>query len=286
MQSVLAQQGGTWQWEHIIQDDGSTDDTATLFAKQTDPRVRYARSPRNQGVNAARNAAIKRATGEWILLLDSDDILAPNALATIERYARKKQLHALSFFATIDGATGKSMSTVESNRVYTYKEWLAQTALHGEFIACVHRSIFTKHPWPTKLLCFESYYWNAVIREHGVFATNDPLRQYSYAATNRVSRVLADPSSAAKRYADYQTYLTAYRADYERFAITSSFAAVLRAAGVFAILAEKRAEGKKLLQESMRITPSLQTHIALALASMSPWLFRQCYKLYIRGVRI
>jgi glycosyltransferase involved in cell wall biosynthesis len=79
--SVLAQTFSAF--ELIVVDDGSTDDTLTLargFAR-TDSRVRVFTTP-NGGPAAARNVALGAARGEFIALLDSDDLLRPQYLAT------------------------------------------------------------------------------------------------------------------------------------------------------------------------------------------------------------
>jgi len=57
--------------EIIIVDDGSTDETPNLIAKENS-KVKYIRQD-NKGVSAARNLGIKNATSEWVCLLDSDD---------------------------------------------------------------------------------------------------------------------------------------------------------------------------------------------------------------------
>jgi GT2 family glycosyltransferase len=64
--------------EVLLVDDGSTDDTAAAYAKPPD-RVRYIRKP-NGGASSARNVGLRRARGEFIALLDSDDEWLPEKL--------------------------------------------------------------------------------------------------------------------------------------------------------------------------------------------------------------
>lgn len=83
VESVLAQT--FTDWEMIIVDDGSTDDTPRILAGISDPRIHVIRQP-NGGEAAARNTALDRATGEYIAFLDADDLYRPNGLADLAAY--------------------------------------------------------------------------------------------------------------------------------------------------------------------------------------------------------
>ncbi len=71
--------------EVIVVDDGSTDRTAAVALEYV-PRVRFHRFDTNQGKSAALNWATERASGEYILILDSDDVLEPDAIAVLSEY--------------------------------------------------------------------------------------------------------------------------------------------------------------------------------------------------------
>ena len=78
-------------WELIVVDDGSTDDTGGIVARHAsvDPRIRLVSQP-NAGVAAARNHALRLASGQFCLFFDSDDVLMPEfiarQMAVFERY--------------------------------------------------------------------------------------------------------------------------------------------------------------------------------------------------------
>ncbi len=79
LRSALAQQGV--DFEVIVVDDGSRDDTPDRVSGLGDSRVRLVRHESSLGVAAARNAGIAEARGTWIALLDDDDLWAPTKLA-------------------------------------------------------------------------------------------------------------------------------------------------------------------------------------------------------------
>src|SRR5829696_1947350 len=66
-------------WEAIVIDDHSTDETIaqTTAASSHDPRIRVLSLTDKSGAPAARNLGIAEARGEYVIFLDSDDLLAP-----------------------------------------------------------------------------------------------------------------------------------------------------------------------------------------------------------------
>src|SRR5215813_13069315 len=74
-------------WEGIIVDDGSTDNTAAVVeaAAASDPRIRYFKQE-NQRQGAARNLGIKQSRGNYLQFLDSDDLLERKKLELHVRF--------------------------------------------------------------------------------------------------------------------------------------------------------------------------------------------------------
>jgi glycosyltransferase involved in cell wall biosynthesis len=78
IQSVLDQ---TFQdWELIITDDASHDHTAEIIQSFTDPRIKFIRAEQNQGIAATTANCIRESQGEYIAILNSDDVFLPAKL--------------------------------------------------------------------------------------------------------------------------------------------------------------------------------------------------------------
>jgi LPS sulfotransferase NodH/glycosyltransferase involved in cell wall biosynthesis len=69
-------------FELVVTDDASTDATPELIAGFMDPRIRFERFTSNRGIAAAMNATVRRARGEFVAILNSDDVALPRRLET------------------------------------------------------------------------------------------------------------------------------------------------------------------------------------------------------------
>lgn len=78
IRSILAQTYS--DWELIIVDDCSTDDSAEVIRSFDDPRIILLENEKNSGAALSRNYALREAKGRWIAFLDSDDVWLPEKL--------------------------------------------------------------------------------------------------------------------------------------------------------------------------------------------------------------
>lgn len=79
--SIASVQAQTYtNWELIIVDDCSTDNTDEVVAAFSDARIRYLKNECNSGAAVSRNRALREAKGRWIAFLDSDDLWEPQKL--------------------------------------------------------------------------------------------------------------------------------------------------------------------------------------------------------------
>lgn len=83
-------------WEWVVVDDGSVDDTRAVVERIDDPRIVLVSYDRNQGRGYARTKALEAANGDWIVVWDADDLYFPDRLAEIER----ARLEGFDFFCS------------------------------------------------------------------------------------------------------------------------------------------------------------------------------------------
>jgi glycosyltransferase involved in cell wall biosynthesis len=112
-------------WEMILVDDASTDETVSIIEQyaQNDDRIKLFKLPENRGNGFARNAALEKAIGKYIAYLDADDLWFPEKLEKQIQFLKANNLHfTFSFYDSIDEEGNDLNRRVESPNPLTYKQ--------------------------------------------------------------------------------------------------------------------------------------------------------------------
>ena len=149
IESVLAQT--CKDWELIIVDDGSTDNTKELLGKfvKEDERIKYIYQE-NAERSAARNNGINHAQGDFICFLDSDDVYHSTHLQNFVELINKHQKKPALYFSGVSMNEYDSTQFVYDENYKTAKEFILLNSL-GTPRACVAKSILEKEQFDVKI---------------------------------------------------------------------------------------------------------------------------------------
>lgn len=84
-----------FDYEIIISDDASFDDTESVVRNINNPKIKYIRNKRNLGISATRNAAIRLAKGKYILFMDDDSELGDDFLNILSNLVRDERVNGV-----------------------------------------------------------------------------------------------------------------------------------------------------------------------------------------------
>jgi len=182
--------------EIVVTDDGSSDETAGILEDyhRCHPEVLHVFQHReNRGVSAARNTAIKQASGDWIALLDSDDEWWPHKLERQVEYHRKHR--ELKVFQCNEVWY---RNEVRVNKRDKHQKHSGQFFVHAlklclvtSSATLVHRSVFQDIGYfDTSFPACEDYdFWLRVLVKYPVGLLDEPLmNRYSGHADQLSSR--------------------------------------------------------------------------------------------------
>ena len=157
-------------WELIVVDDGSTDNTKEVVEEfvKIDKRIKYI-FQENKERSAARNNGIKNAKGDWICFLDSDDIYHTIHLEEFKNLINQKDLKRGLYFSGL--SYGKYSENFEEYDL-THKNNIEFVLLNtiGTPRACVHKSIILKHPFNEKIRIGEDReLWVRILKKNALY---------------------------------------------------------------------------------------------------------------------
>ncbi|TNF06006.1 MAG: glycosyltransferase family 2 protein, partial [Deltaproteobacteria bacterium] len=142
IESVLAQ---TFEdWELVIVDDGSIDNTKEVVDSYRDPRIVYFYQL-NQERSVARNNGISQAKGDYICFLDSDDYYLPGKLKNLSEQIKFYDKAVLLFDGLLSDVNGQlnRLPFPVKNEAENWSEFILLNTLFSQQI-CGRKEIFER----------------------------------------------------------------------------------------------------------------------------------------------
>lgn len=212
-------------FEWLIVDDGSEDDTEQYALSWIAHNIENAEFPiryikkSNGGKHTAINRGVREANGELILILDSDDTLPADSLATIAQYYEqckgyKDCAGVCGLMAHHDGqliGTGFPKEPMyESALQFRYAK---KGNVTGDLLEVYKTSVMREFPFPeieNEKFCPESLVWNRIANKYKLFCFNKVIYYRDYlegGLTSKIVRIrMNSPIASTMTYAEMLDY--------------------------------------------------------------------------------
>lgn len=231
------------EWELIVVDDGSTDNTWEILKSYKDKRIKTIKS-KNQGVSHARNVGLKKATGDYIVFLDSDDYLENWLLKNVNKELKKNDIDVFvgTFNCVKDSPDLKFLrseilnSKMINNRskedvleyiynirlIFTVWRFIVKKSLMDDNnLYFVDKILHEDEDWVTRMLitankfhCITKPYYNYRIRHNSIMTTNDSYDHFKLKNDSRyrnASSFLELANNYEEKYIKEFLYRCAYK---------------------------------------------------------------------------
>lgn len=195
-------------WEMIVVDDGSKDNSADIVRRYSkkDNRIMLVQQ-KNAGSAAARNNGIRRANGQYIALLDADDLWEPGFLEKQIKFMKEKDaICVFCSYKRIDEKSEEILRPTYAKEIITTKDMMVMNyigCLSGLYDITRHGKLFLKEELKS-IRDDYAYWYDVVALEDKAYGNREVLAKY---------RVLSNSTTGNKRkligkqYRFYRNYL-------------------------------------------------------------------------------
>lgn len=222
-ESLKAQVFQDFEW--IIVDDGSTDDTEDVVKEWLQPpltsglrdgRIRYIKQP-NGGKHRAVNRGIKEAQGELFFIADSDDYLPDDSLAKVaERYEKIKGDKTLGGICGLDIAPDGacvSSNLPQDEIICNSIDIRLKHHVTGDLKEVFYTHVMREFPFPEydgERFCPEALVWNRIAQKYNLLFFNEPIYIAEYQSEGITAGIVRarmnSPVASVTTYQELNSY--------------------------------------------------------------------------------
>jgi glycosyltransferase involved in cell wall biosynthesis len=196
LESVLNQDFKNF--EIIIVDDGSTDDSLFIVQNILDSRIHIIKQ-KNQGPAVARNEGVRFSKGTWIIFLDADDKFLPNALSTFHGLINQYPSYSLfvcNFYLKYNGKNKIFFYNFHNGPIrYPYRLWASYKFYIRTGNYAIRKDIVKKYPFNKHLLRYEdSECFFKIMEREKIYSNSTPVMIYdlSYCKASHPCKYIKD----------------------------------------------------------------------------------------------
>jgi len=173
IKSVLSQTHANW--EMIIADDCSKDNTEDIVKHFMDPRITYFKLDKNSGAAIARNKALEKANGKYIAFLDADDIWKPDKIEKQLYFMIEKDI---GFSFTSYEILGKKNKVIRVPSKLNYNQFMKNTIIATSTVM-INKEIVGEIRLVNVRADHDSMTWAKLLRQgHLAYGLNENLAYY------------------------------------------------------------------------------------------------------------
>ena len=274
--------------EHIIVDDGSTDNTPKTVKEyaKLHPHIHFIKLPQNKGTNAARNIAITNAKGEWCILLDSDDYFVENALEIITNTLEQHSGYKHYMFAPDDMQSSYEKNFIikgAKEKILLYPDFL-NGHITGDFVHVCNTNILRKYSFDERIRIYEGVFFLQFYKDaqkmyftNKVVTTRERNRQDSVTReTIRTSRKIIEKSTIS-----YELYLQYFERELEMLGMQRHLNTILlNLLDNYILLCEYK-KAKLLIKKTKNINCNKKRLLHFCYEMRMGWIYRCLLKGYL-----
>jgi GalNAc5-diNAcBac-PP-undecaprenol beta-1,3-glucosyltransferase len=255
-------------FELIIVDDGSTDDTEKVARSFEDKRVLYHKHEQNRGMLAARNTGFDIARGDYVTLLDDDDELLPEALQTaVENLTElsSKGVKILLFDRLDVERKERSGYGIEEEGYIDYEDILCERVFRDFWWVIERDLIGDNERFDERLWGDEVILWLRLLRKSRAFYVPKVLYMNYRQHGERVSDYANRLKNATRCALTHSAFIAEYGNEMKRIC-PKPYGRRLAALGALQILDGQKREGRRACLESLKYYVSPGTCIVFLLS--------------------